>query len=123
MDAETYLAPLLALKLVDKIVASSSQANILLVIDDVVQHHFREHKVFNLADQPFSSVNLINEVYQKTGVFDKYTLTSMLLFDHDSSSLMFKADEISLEKNIDSLADQIIYFNTEDSKITKGFLP
>jgi len=82
MDAETYLAPLLALKLVDKIVASSSQSsNILLVIDDIVQHHFREHKVFNLADQPFSSVNLINEVYQKTGVFDKYTLTSMLLFD------------------------------------------
>jgi len=36
---------------------------------------------------------------------------------------MFKADEISLEKNIDSLADQIINFNTEDSKITKGFLP
>jgi hypothetical protein len=63
MDAETYLAPLLALKLVDKIVESSQSSNILLVIDDIVQHHFREHKVFNLADQPFSSVNLINEVY------------------------------------------------------------
>lgn len=88
-----------------------------------MKHHFREHKVFNLAEQPFSSVNVINEVYQKTGVFDRYCLTSLLMFDQESSSMMFKADENTLEKNIDSLADQILNFNTETSKITKGFLP
>jgi hypothetical protein len=83
----------------------------------------KEKKVFDLAGQPFSPINIINEVYQRTGNFDDHTLTTIALLDTDSSSMMFKLDELSLESNIDSLADQIINFNSEQSMITKPFLP
>ena len=36
---------------------------------------------------------------------------------------MFQLDETLLVKNIDSLADQIVDFNSEDSKITRKFVP
>jgi hypothetical protein len=62
-------------------------------------------KIFGMANQPFSPVNIINEVYQKTGVYENYTLTTMALFDTDTSSLMFSNDEMKLSKNLDSLAD------------------
>jgi len=68
-------------------------------------------------------VNVINEIYQKTGVYDKYTLTSICLLDSESTSLMFKLDEITFENNIDSLADQIINFNSEDSRLTQKYVP
>ena len=35
----------------------------LLVFDDVVAHNFKEKKVFDLANQPFGPVNVINEIY------------------------------------------------------------
>jgi len=82
-----------------------------------------EKKIYDLAHQPFSPVNVLNEIYDKTGEFPDYSLTSIALLDTDSSSLMFKIDEMGLEKNIDSLADQIITFNSESSPLTKGFMP
>ena len=36
---------------------------------------------------------------------------------------MFKKDELVLEANIDSLADTIIDFNTDESKLTKQYVP
>jgi hypothetical protein len=66
---------------------------------------------------------VINNIYQKTGVFDTYTLTSIALIDRESSSLMFVQDEMALNKNIDSLADQIIDFNTDECKLVREFVP
>ena len=34
---------------------------------------------------------------------------------------MFKMDELGLEKNLDSISDQIIEFNTIESPLTKKF--
>ena len=50
-------------------------------------------------------------------------MTSIALIDTDASSLMFIQDELTLNKNIDSLADQIINFNTDDCKLVKDFVP
>ena len=36
---------------------------------------------------------------------------------------MFKMDELGLEKNLDSISDQIIEFNTEGSPLTKQYQP
>ena len=52
------------------------------------------------------------------------TLLSLDTSEGDAaSSLMFKIDELALEKHIDSIADQIIDFNSEECKLTKGLRP
>ena len=94
-----------------------------MVLDDVVQHLFTEKKVFDLANQPFSPINICNEIHAKTGNFSSYSLTSLVLFDSDASSLMFKLDELSMEKNLESMADQIIKFTSEESRLTKPYSP
>ena len=60
---------------------------------------------------------------ENTGVFNKYEMTTLVSFDNDSSSMMFQIDETKLEKNLDSIADQIIDFTSENCKITKGYMP
>ena len=40
-----------------------------------------------------------------TGVFEGHEMTTLISFDRDRSSLMFKGDEVQLEKHIDSIAD------------------
>lgn len=111
------------LKLIDALILEGQNPNILLVVDDVVQHLFTEKKVFGLANQPFSPLNICNEIHAKTGLFSSYSLTSLVLFDSDASSLMFKMDEMNLEKNLESIADQIINFTSEGSNLTKAFTP
>ena len=72
--------------------------------------------------QPFSPVNVINEIMENTGCFeDGRELTSIMLVDNDSSSLMFKNDELNLCRHIDSISDQSILF--ESSRLTRAFLP
>jgi hypothetical protein len=100
-------------------ISETKNSNILLIFDDVISHNFKEKKVFDLAGQPFSPINIMNEVYTRTGSYENYTLTSIALLDTDNSSLMFKLDEMNLETNVDSLADQIINFNSEESRLTK----
>ena len=60
---------------------------------------------------------------ENTGVFQNHEMTTLVNFDSESSSLMFQLDEAALEKHVDSIADQIINFTTEESKLTKGFMP
>jgi hypothetical protein len=58
-------------------------------------------------------VNIINALYDNTGHFknkeQSSEVTTIISLDKSegdaASSLMFKADEINLEKHIDSLAD------------------
>lgn len=54
--AQMYLAPHLALKV------AAECRDCLLVFDDVLLHQNREKAIFDLADQPFSPVNILNEV-------------------------------------------------------------
>ena len=61
--------------------------------------------MFNLANQPFSPINILNEIQSFTGNFEKYSLTSLIMFDTNNSSEMFKMDELGLEKNLDSISD------------------
>jgi len=42
---------------------------------------------------------------ENTGIFDDYEMTTLVNFDSGNSSLMFQLDEVTLEKNIDSIAD------------------
>lgn len=44
--------------------------NILFIFDDVLLHHFKERHVFDLASQPFSPINIYNEIMENTGVFN-----------------------------------------------------
>ena len=82
-----------------------------------------EKAVFEKAKQPFSPVNIINELYQRTGIFENYELTTLLMLDSQNLSEQFVIDQIKFEKNIDSLADHTINFTTEESKLTKAYLP
>jgi hypothetical protein len=68
------------------------------VFDDVITQNFKEKYVFDLANQPFSPVNIHNEIMENTGVFGKKdaSVTSIIIIDKDSTSLMFKKDEINL---------------------------
>jgi hypothetical protein len=43
--------------------------NVLFVFDDVLLHHFKERHIFDLANQPFSPVNIYNHLMENSGVF------------------------------------------------------
>jgi hypothetical protein len=61
--------------------------------------------VFDNANQPFSPVNILNELMENTGIFNNHEMTTFVNFDSESSSLMFQIDERALAKNLDSIAD------------------
>ena len=62
---------------------------------------------------------------ENTGVFldNGYSMTSLVLMDKDSSSLMFKKDEQNLQLHLESIADQVVDFSSERISLTKGMLP
>jgi F0F1-type ATP synthase alpha subunit len=41
---------------------ATEQSNCLLVFDDVLLHQMKERLVYDIADQPFSPINIINEI-------------------------------------------------------------
>lgn len=106
---------------------------LLFVMEDIVAHQLKEKQIFDSAGQPFSNISLTNALSDNSGVFknksggENSEITTLLSFDKSdtiaASSQMFKIDEINLEKHIDSIADQILDFNSEECKLTKGFLP
>ena len=61
--------------------------------------------MFENANQPFSPVNIVNELMENTGVFQNHEMTTIVNFDSDSSSMMFQMDEAALEKHVDSISD------------------
>lgn len=78
-DAEYLLAPVLALH------TAQQFDKVLLVFDDIVLHKFKEKQVFDLADQPFSSFNLANEIMARTGVFaDGREVSSIVIIDENA---------------------------------------
>jgi len=62
---------------------------------------------------------------ENTGMFcDKDTsMTSIFIVDKDSTSLMFKKDELTLSQHLESLADQIVDFSSDRVSLTKGMMP
>ena len=62
---------------------------------------------------------------ENTGAFcEKDTsMTTIFIVDKDSTSLMFKKDEINLIQHLESITDQIVDFNCERISMTKGVLP
>ena len=87
--------------------SSIPEKNLLFVFDDVLTHNFKERHVFDLANQPFSPTNIHNEIMENTGVFNSKnaTMTSIMIIDKESSSLMFRKDEINLIQHLESIAD------------------
>lgn len=83
------------------------EKNLLFVFDDVLTHHFKERYLFDLANQPFAPVNIYNEIRENTGVFDSKnaTVSTILIVDIESSSLMFQKDEATLVQHFESIAD------------------
>ena len=84
-----------------------------MIVEDLLLHQFKEKQIFDAAGQPFAPVNIINAIYDNTGHFNNKgassEVTTIISLDKSegdaASSLMFKLDEINLEKHIDSLAD------------------
>jgi hypothetical protein len=60
---------------------------------------------------------------ENTGIFDNYELTTLVMLHSDSTSMMLQLDELSVTKNLYSLSDQILDFNAENCKLTKGLMP
>ena len=90
-------------------------------MNDLMLHQFKEKEIYDMAKQPFSPVNIANEIQTMSGINPNYELTSICMLDTEISSLMFKLDENAFEINIDSMADKIVSF--ESSGLTKGLLP
>lgn len=50
--------------------------------------------------------SLINTLYEMTGIFKSYELTTLVMFDNQNQmDNMFSGDIIGLEKEVSSLAD------------------
>lgn len=109
----------------DKPAKEDQKRNLLFIFDDAILYHFKERHIFDLANQPFAPYNIFNEIMENTGVFlDKsYSMTSLVLMDKDSSSMMFKKDEQNLQLHLESMADQVVEFSSERISLTKGMLP
>lgn len=127
-NAEYFLLPKVALQtaqsyLNDKSIKESK--NLLFVFDDVLLHHFKERSIFDLANQPFAPINLCNEIMENTGMFcDKDTsMTSIFIVDKDSTSLMFKKDELNFCQHLESMTDQIVDFSSDRISLNKGMMP
>ena len=102
------LAPLAALK------AASECKKALVVFDDVLLHHFKEKHVYDLANQPFSPINVINELMERTGCFhDGRVVSSIVIMDTETHQLQFQRDEDALISHIESICDQVIEFSDE----------
>ncbi len=58
-------------------------------------HHFKERHVYDLASQPFSPINIYNEIMENTGVFKSKnaSMTSICIVDSGSTSMTFERDE------------------------------
>ena len=66
----------------------------------------KETQVYDLANQPFSPINILNEISSYTGTFkDGRQLTSILITDTDGSSIHYQRDEDKLMSHIESLMD------------------
>ena len=95
----------------------------LFIFEDIVAHDFKEKFIFDKANQPFSPVKIINEIMENTGLFDQFEMTSIVSLDTQGSSMLMEIDQINFEKNLYSIADQILNFNSDECKLTKGFMP
>lgn len=62
---------------------------------------------------------------ENTGVFkDKNTsLTSIVIVDKESSSMMFQKDELTVVQHLESIADQIVDFSSDRISLIKGMMP
>ena len=99
-NAEYFLLPKIALQtaqsfLRDRPIEDGKKRNLLFVFDDAILYHFKERHIFDLANQPFAPYNIFNELMENTGVFLEkgYSMTTLVLVDKDSASMMFKKDE------------------------------
>jgi hypothetical protein len=78
----------------------------LFVFDDVLAHKNKEISVFDLADQPFSPVNILNEVAENTGTFkDGRQITSLIIADCNGGQLVYQQDEDKIIQHLESLCD------------------
>lgn len=109
----------------DKPVQEGKKRNLLFVFDDAILYHFKERHIFDLANQPFAPYNIFNELMENTGVFldQGYSMTTLVLVDKDSSSMMFKKDEQTIQLHLESMADQVVEFSSESISLTKGMMP
>ena len=129
-NAEYFLLPKIALQTAQSYLSSKrgnpeAKRNMLFVFDDAILYHFKEKHIFDLANQPFAPYNIFNEIMENTGVFldQGYSMTSVVLVDKDSSSMMFKKDEQNVQLSLDSIADQVVDFSAERVSLTKGMMP
>jgi hypothetical protein len=109
----------------DRPIEDGKKRNLLFVFDDAILYHFKERHIFDLANQPFAPYNIFNELMENTGVFLEkgYSMTTLVLVDKDSASMMFKKDELTIQLHLESMADQIVDFSSESISLTKGMMP
>jgi len=70
--------------------------------------------VYDLAFQPFSPVNIINEIAARTGTFKGgKQLTSIILADVEGGSIHFQGDEDKFMCHVESVQDQQVHFENE----------
>ena len=72
-DADYLLGPRAAIH------ASAQCDKVLVVFDDILLQKSKEKMVFDLASQPFSSVNVINELMEQSGCFQNGRVVSTIV--------------------------------------------
>jgi len=88
------------------------------VYDNTLDQHFKEHHIFNLASQPRSPWSFLNNLMESTGQFrEGNTFSAIVLFDSDTTSDMFKRDELDLHSHLCSISDEIVSFGLTSSNL------
>ena len=82
-DSYQYLTYFMALNFIQK---QKEGTKTLLVVDDLVAHKLNELHLFNLAKQAMGYQSLINTLYEMTGVFKSYELTTLVMFDKQNQT-------------------------------------
>jgi hypothetical protein len=70
--------------------------------------------IFNTVNQPFGPLNIINEIYTSTGMFEKGSLTTILIFDSNQANQELQASLKIYQNHIESLCDIKIDFDFKD---------
>ena len=92
------------------------------MLDDVVIQQFKEKYIFSLAHQPFAPVNVLSELMESTGIFPSserspngFNMSTIVVMDTNANTLQFQKDEDTLRSQLESMADQVIDFTTDES--------
>jgi hypothetical protein len=86
-----------------------------------MDQHFKEKHIMNLANQPFAPQNIFNHLMESCGVFESQgqttSMSSIVILDTNTTSDMFRRDELDLQNHLASISDHVLDFGVEQNNL------